>query len=694
MLAAGRPIIPTRERLAPAPLGGRTVAVSGGPGTEVDAERLRTLEVLVRGLSAAAKTLRLYPPTSPMPKQAVDAVLNTLHELLATETTLRLSVAREGFAVSGETIGARVPGAADLANQLRAHGVADVEFAPSVTSEEILTFLEAILRSAESLRETGGFESALAAGGVAAIKITGVSLTVADQAMPGDGEEADEFLEQLVRDSDRLSGWIAQASKSDPAAFADALAELGNAAGYDNIPNLIDTLSGVFGTLDTDAKDALIGIAKTTGEGSNLVAGMFERLPSKDIAGALCEGSSGDNLLALSSVVTKLPLGEKTDPVLGQVRALLLKEGHTPDEVSFFDRMINARSAPIPEIPLAVRDATFQELADAARVDANEIAGSRAEVDAVAAARNQKAVTTMLMLLDQQNDFAVYCRSLENLANMVPRVIESPDLELAATIIAEIKRREASANQPWPDLEDRFRDAVATASSERAMKGLLVAVQVDPGGALPAKRILQQCGDLALRTLVDTALASDDTSAIEATGELVGKRLTDILATIAPQAPSSQIATIVRHLAKAGDSRASETLDAIVRRRDVEYRKEAAKGLAGGGPAAVRYLGDLLRDEDAGVAAVAARSIGALDAPLAVGTLTKRLDEINVDGKDFALGKEIILSLGRLNDSEASETLKRLATRKALFKRGHFEEVQSLAQKILDAKAGKGSAPR
>jgi len=110
-----------------------------------DTAAMRSLEAVLRSLATAARSLRLYPATSPIPLESVQAVRTSLAEYFVTGADpLGISLAREGFSVDGVAIGAQIPGARDLSDELRAHGIAEIEVSSEVSGEELLTFLTAI----------------------------------------------------------------------------------------------------------------------------------------------------------------------------------------------------------------------------------------------------------------------------------------------------------------------------------------------------------------------------------------------------------------------------------------------------------------------------------------------------------------------------------------------------------------------
>jgi hypothetical protein len=637
-------------------------------------------------MAAAAKILRLYPPSSQMPKQAVDAMLAPLSEFLTTEPSMVLSLARNGFTSKGEAIGKNIPGAADLSDHLRTLGIADIEFVEGVGSSELLAFLALILSPPEAIQSAGGLASALATAGASSIKVTGVSLVVSDSPdTPGD-QDVDEFLRGLARDPEQLSAWVSVAANGDPSAFGEGLAELEGAAGSIGLPRLIDSLTKAFGSLDPAGRDALLDLSLEERAGADLAKEMVAQLGSGDLAAALCEGSKGDNLLSLSSTVTRLPLGSRLKDVLGQVREIMSTQGHTDSEMQFFDRMVDLRSSGKQETPLAVAEQSYVQIAEVARVSKEEMASSLYDVPKSASRVSERTVQTMLMLLDQQNDFKLYCRSLDNLASMVPRLIGEGQLDLADKILNELDTRQASSVHPWPELGDKFRAALVSATSRPALEALIASAIADPGLIVKAKQLLQHGGEAAVQTLVEVSLDQTDPRALEITGQLVGRRLGDFLTAAAARAPAAHVATIIRHLSKETHGRAQSAIETLIRRPDAASRCEAARGLSDAGLSGVRYLETLLADPSPEVAVAAARALGAIDVPTAAGVLDNRLSAIQLDGKDFPVAREIITALAKLSDQSAADALERLTRRRSLFKRGHFAEVQELAQAALDAR--------
>jgi hypothetical protein len=651
------------------------------------------MEPIVRGLTAAAKALRLYPSTSPIPRQAAEAAAGALATYLAAEPVLPFRIVRDGLAWGGTTVAPGAPGATELADALRDHDVAEVDFLPGVGVDELLAFLGAILVKPEEAQGRGGLAAMLAGAGVENVRIASVSLTVIDHlGLAGADDVADDFLRELAGDPQRISAWLSVASKGDPAALSASLADLARASGGADLSALVASLAAAFESQDLDVRDALMSVALEDGPARGLLAGVFSRVGTAEIAGTLVDGTCGRNMLTMSSAISRLPMAERIGDVLAQVRELLPQAGHSEKELDFLDHMLAVRSAEGPESPLAEAQPVYRQVAELTRVDAAQVTGARDDVARAGSHADESAVATLLTLLDQQQDFDLYCRSLSALAGMVAALMERGRLDLCARVVTELASREARAVQPWPELRAVLQTAVAEAASRRTMKALVEALAVDPGGLPAARELMQRAGDAAATAFVEEALARKP-AALDIAEQVLGRRMIDILAAAAAHAQWFQVAPLTARLAVEVDPRAGQAIDALLRRTDEASRREAATGLAqAGGPGALLHLAKLARDPSAEVAIAAVRGIGRSTAPGCAAALEIRLSELDVYGKDFPLAREVIGALAHTPDPSAVEVLGRLSSRRAFIKRGHFAEVQELARQALAARLGGGAS--
>jgi hypothetical protein len=598
---------------------------------------------------------------------------------------------RDGLHWGGATVAPGAPGATELADSLRDHGVAELDFLPGVKVDDIIALLSAVIEKPEDLRERGGIAAVLASAGVETVRTADVSLTVVDPwAIAGGDEVAEEFLRDLAGDPQRVSTWLGVASKSDPATLSAGLADLAAASGDENLQTLVASLSSAFDAQDLDSRDALLGVALDDGPARDLMGRVFSRVGAADLAKTLCGGTYGRNMLSMSSALSRLPLAERMTEVLAQVKDLLPEAGHNAKELAFLEHMLEVRRSGTPETALAEAQPLYRQVADLARVDAAQVNGAREDVSASARRADDSAVATMLTLLDQQQDFGLYCRTLDALAGMVAPLLERGRLDLSARVVSELAARESRAVQPWPELTGKLRGAVAEATGRRTMKALVAALAADPAGLSAAREIVQHSTDTGTTAFVEEALAHKP-DGLAIAERVAGRRIVDMLSAAAPHAQWFQVAPLVARLVGEPDHRSQQAIETLMSRADDQSRREAATGFAAaGGPIALRHLATLMRDASGEVAIAAVRAVGRSATPGAATTLRTRLEEIDIDGKDFSLAREVIGALAHTPDSAADSILDTLASRRAFIKRGHFAEVQELARQAL-AQRSKGA---
>lgn len=666
----------------------------GGSGTLVSDQSMSgELDAIVRGITAAAKTLRLYPASSPIPKQSVESASASMTAFLSAEPVLSLAVARDGFSFGGEAVSPNAPGVRDLADAMRCHGVAEVDFTPGCTTDELLAFLAAVMEKPDDLLARGGLGAVLLAAGIEHVRTAEVSLTVVNIDETPIGADAEAFLRDLAGDSDKLGTWLSVAAKGDPTTMFAGLADLAQAAGPGGLSRLLDSLSAAFNAQSAEVRDALLGIGLERGEAQVLIGGMLTHVATPEIAGALCQGVFGKNMLSMSTALAKLPLASRAADIMAQVKEILPTLGHSAKELDFLTHMVEIRAHEVIEPPLIDVQPVYRKVAELTRVDEFSIAAARRGIDESAARINQASVSTMLTLLDQQERPELYYRTLDSLARSVPSLIEQGDLTVASRVLSEISAREGRAIQPWPELTERLRGAMDEAASRRSMKALLLAVASDPSRAPTAREIMQRAGEPAHAAFIDEALAFKP-DGLEVAVRVVGRRMIDLLAAAAPRAQWFQVAPLVTFLSREADSRSVAAIESIARRGDEQSRRETASGLAAaGGPGAVRILRQLLGDSSVEVAMVAARGLAKLDTPGATLALAEALASLEIDGRDFPLAREIVLALAKSPDPAAQPVLEKLAARRAFIKRGHFAEINDLAGLALESRA-KGGAVR
>jgi hypothetical protein len=652
---------------------------------------LQGAEEVVRALAAAGRALRLYPPTSSIPRETIDIAAEALGRFFAGgHAALSLAVERDCLSWLGEPLTAAAFGQGGFVDDLRDHGVAQIEMLPGCDASQLLALLSTVSQDPAAVEDAGGIEAALAAAGVHSVRLGMLRLTRSDHLAAAPGEDVDEFLRSVANDPDKLTAWLAAAAEGDPRSLEEGLVELVRAAGPDGNDAFVDTLSKAFLAQSADGKDAILNLSMEQGPIRELTGGVFRTLSSGDIAGAVLGGSLGKNMLSLSSALTTLPLDQVTEQVRQEVQAMLPTSGHTAKEASFLEHMLEVRRRVDPEQPLIDADATYRAAAQAATLSDEVIAKAREAVSRSGSSVSAASVRTMLALLDQQSDHDLYCSSLDAIARVTGRLLEQGQLDLAAQTLADLNGRARGYNGPWPDLPDKLRATIAATANPEAMGFLARAATTDPAQLDAARDIVAYNSDTAAPALVAAAIALGGPG-IETAEKIVGRQVVDHLAQHVASAPPARMAPVAARLAREGDSRSIAALESLIRRGEPQARKEAVAGVATvDSAAAVRILGAFLRDPAPEPSTAAARALGKLTAPGVSAVLASRLDELDIDGEGFELAREIITALARTPDPGADAVLDRLAHRKALIKRGHFNEVGSLARQAAQFRAQGG----
>lgn len=644
---------------------------------------------VVRSLASAAKAIRLYPASSPIPRQNVAAASEMLRAWFDTGAPVAaFAVSRDGLVPRGVPGASALTGSLELAEALRDHGVAELTLLPGCTEDDLVIALTLIVSASDALREKGGLAVALASAGVETVRVAEVQLTVVEQRCRDHHEDAEVFIRGLVNDVGRLSSWLAAACGTDPAALEEGLSELERVAGSMGRDTLARSLAAAFARQSQPAKDAVLALGMESGPARGLIGEMLGSLSANEIAGAILGGALGKNMLSLSAALTRLPLERVSAEVRKEVRQLLPTAGHTAKEAEFLEHMLEVRSRTRPESALVDRAPEYRAIAEAARLDDRTLDSARAAAREGSSSVRASSVRAMLLILDQQQDFDLYRSSVQTLSSLVPRLIEQGDLALALRVVEAFADHEAAASRPWPLLSSVLEEARRAAAGPDAMRPLLRMAFEDAETIALAREFIRVAGEQAVLALTTEAIALKQ-QGLKVAELLLGRRIVDALHDLAPRAHWYQLAPIAARLAHESDSRSVATLEALMARQDPQSRRETATGLAiGGGPVAVKLLARALRDPSPEVAVVAVRALVRHRVAGAGAILATRLNELDVDDGDFAVGREIIIALSKVPGTETAEALKRLASRRALIKRGRFAEVQELARQALAAHQG------
>jgi len=194
-------------------------------------------------------------------------------------------------------------------------------------------------------------------------------------------------------------------------------------------------------------------------------------------------------------------------------------------------------------------------------------------------------------------------------------------------------------------------------------------------------------GEPAIAPFVTEAIVRK-TEGLQLAEKLFGRRIIEPLNTAALQAQWFQLAPVVTRLAQEGESRGAATIEALVRRPDWQSRKEIVTGLtAASGPIAQEILGALVADPNVDIALAAARSLAKSGLPGSGAPIAARISQLDLDNADFEFGRELIDALAHTPGQAADDLLSKLASRRAILKRGRFMEVQAAVNAAIQVRA-------
>lgn len=154
-------------------------------------DRTEQVELFVRSVNAALRSLALYPASHPAAGKFFEKVSEAVSPLLADADRFTLNVLEGDLVVAGSP----VMGAPDvhrgLAERLASRGVGSLTLLRGVTAAELRRLLQCLTQDAASLQQAGGIGAVLTRDGVTRIQVAGGTAA----AKPEDEPESLDLLQ-------------------------------------------------------------------------------------------------------------------------------------------------------------------------------------------------------------------------------------------------------------------------------------------------------------------------------------------------------------------------------------------------------------------------------------------------------------------------------------------------------------------
>lgn len=306
--------------------------------------RLQLVKNIARALNSANNAITLYPPESPMPREAAAGFVVALERFLMFEPYLQLSVSSNSLCLEGEDVCGTSSSVRRFAFHLHSRQVGQVRFLPGIDAEESVRFLRILSADAEALRAKGGLVKALGAGGVQHVKVVdlaqeaaAVSGSVAPDAteVAGVGALREEAL--ISRDAGETRQWLTDAATGVTAAgFGGAEAglelskilsiEAERALSYDGAERELglDNLTSAVTSLDDSSRRSLIGALMTSPDtASSALNALLSRLDESELVAALSDAAAGSGVKPIELLKESALDQQRRDRIAGKADALL-----------------------------------------------------------------------------------------------------------------------------------------------------------------------------------------------------------------------------------------------------------------------------------------------------------------------------------------------------------------------------------
>jgi hypothetical protein len=614
-------------------------------------------EDVLRTLAAAAAAVRLYPPTSQLPIQAVERFVESANVVTRDTGHLRLLVEPKAFKFTDVLIGESNAQISSLAETLYAHQVGQLIVAPDIRADEAMTFVRCVAADPKAAREEGGLRSIIVGAGVTHIAVIELTLRASKEEGIAGMDLASAPLEAIGPEVVRAAAKWAR-----------------SAAGGEGV----DDVGAAIGSLETAARDlaasrvaqALMRLDETT-----RVAVMTAAFRT-DSSGKRMEGVfdivAQMNPATLARLLTLVAARGSVEPssLLSQLKlppeamraiALLMRPSPETDP---------AREIPSgePDIAGIVETVESDEEADAEMTDrlvgaAPRLAASRGLHTTLALARTAPTADNVAAVGDEMLA-ALKAGAFEAVRDGLT-FFESAATDSALT--SAIGRARAGLADS-AILEAAMRTARAASPADVAA----VLAAAGPTGA-----------DVAMSVWVDAE--QDDRTSLQRAFAMMPEAVITAAGRRLRTADPFEAVQLTELLAVVGDRRAVPALRQTLDNAFPEVRLAALTALSRlGSDEAWRTVYDALRSDEQGTARHALALVRAADARGAIPVMLEIAAARGSGNRNREVKREIIDCLGAMHAEEARPVLRRLAGKRFAFGKA-AKELRAAARAALVA---------
>jgi HEAT repeat protein len=680
-------------------------------------QKMQIAEGLVKAMSAASRTLRLYPDTSPLPLQAVRNFHTILTDALADHPLLSIGVSREGFSFQRQTFGEDNEGLRAFAGDLYAHQIAAVIFRTGVNEREILEFLRLLSLDPMLLREQGGMSKMLLEQQVSNLVVDEIELRVVGEEGPDGGATTqmaihlvDEVSHTAVRAVEHfflamsssvpeMVAWLKSVSppavdeKASPAEnITAAVRQLGMSIStttelpQDQALFFRNIAEGILSLDEPLKSDVLCGRLIPDSAEGNIFAKILAQFSDAELADLLAVNADA-SLGKVAELVEDLGvLGKRQQEIFSLLEPMLQEQGHDRDQtgalkekLTAVDKESEARSLSDEVLQILM---SVSEYSDADLKAIDEVNQSSAPD-----VTDMSAIRIQLNLLSESDNEEEFVRTLASTGEVLARLVREGHVELAAEALDAASARSRAALKMWPEVGNALRALGQRVGGREEMQALVEFLRVKSGerdvGAV--SRYINLLPDSALEHLVDL-LAEESSMAVRkrlcAVFSDTGRKAAHVLAKRLSDPRWYLVRNVLSVFGMMRDATVLPYIEATLTNPDPRVRMEAVRTLGLlRAPAGVPWLVARLDDQDGGVRVAAARWLGRMRSSEAVQALG-RIAESRGRG-DFDVAKAAIQALGQIGDESARPALERVVRRRSVVGRKRAKELKAAAAAAL-----------
>ncbi len=698
------------------------------------------IEGLVKQLLVTYKAVKLYPPTSTIPRENAREVVSALRLQLRERSGVRFVVARDGLFFESLPILPGQPAFAAFAREFYHRHLSDVRFHAGVTEEEVTAFLGVLLEAPEDIESAGGFEVRLWDRQVDGITVSAVSTKIVDAEIPEGLDELPVTGEPWPPDNDRIEELLgdrfgikpreqrllirfvanpkllsryltevalARVASGPASALAErisTLARLANSELAEDRHALFRSIAEAVMGLDSETRhqllvDRLLADARI----DDAIAEVIRQLDLDEVCHALAEGLGPDPVsregisralrnLALISMAAKDDVSAAahqalTAAGLATTEAEEIIEQALPTHLHVVRKTEEKRDKEIDSVLKLIDLAPSRDLVS----DEGDSELKTLREEALSNVTDGEVIASLVTLATLERRPDVFGSIVANVEDSLCMLIEWGDFEIAADAATALLALSYEENLAEPQRE-RVLGVLKSLAEPKQIRLIARAMRVfsaDSPEHATCRRLLNVLGGQTIDSLLEVLADEPDMSARKALVDLVTDLAPGHVQRLGERVSDPRWYFVRNVVSILGSTRGSDTLPYLgrtLRHPDARVRRETIRALSNiRDRLADEMLTASLADTDAQNVQLAARYLGIVGARGAAPALMAVARGDGRGNRDVPPRVEAIEALGRMGATEAIPLLTDLAGRRAILRAGRVKEIRAAAESALAA---------